>query len=227
MRGGYIELRGRAEHEIRYRYQCERCDAFTEWKHSTIAQESISVRGTGVSMRVAKRSANDLSKAESIVLATPDEQIKIDAEAKERLEKCVSGLKKSLETESYGVVFPDEPFIADMYNEAFSLGKACPKCGYRQTWYPAVSDTESAMDKAKHSAKGFGFLGALAATAAMLFLVDNALTGILYAALTALASAVSAGLFAYVRTYLRVSNVKVYYLLSKSNRKPEVDWGGL
>ena len=111
-----------AKRDVKYRYICQKCDVNTEWFASVVYAHNNYTIKYGRFKVNAEYDPSVIDKKKSVAL--------------ERLEKSTSVLTKILNDSTGEYNFPGEYVSADLYNKTFSAGKACPNCGWQQSWYP-------------------------------------------------------------------------------------------
>jgi len=209
LRGFNSRITKTLERKLRYRYRCERCGFVTDWFESGVEYTYSDIR--------------HLSK-ENWVL--PQEQLeKIEDNAHKMFDSLLRKIQQALRARGCEVVLRDDPFVADEYNRVFQEGAACPRCGARQTWYPAVSETPAGAPAALRWAFLLGGVG-LGLAALFTFLFPDALPRQLVFAGYALPAVLAGAVIGTGGALQKSQAVVDYYNSATEHNKPEVDWGG-
>ena len=220
----HFEIKCIAKHDIHYRYQCENCGATTEWTKATITQKASKIQKFGGYRGIEKSGNDELRLSEHRILSAPDMQLQVDAVAKKRIDNVILLFRKILSSDMSEIIIENEPFIVSLYNDIFCSGKSCPTCGYKQSWYPAISNIIST----RKSIKNFTLLFCAMSLVLSSIICAIALKTVLSIFLGISFTVIIAGFIGGVCGYAQAK-----YLLNKKSkhigdihniRKPEVDW---
>jgi hypothetical protein len=150
------------------------------------------------------------------LLETPEQVAKAQAAVNKRLNKAITKFNTAIESRTTEVIFPGDPFLADAYNDIFAHGEACPHCGERQTWYPAVSETESTPKRIRNNAIAFALIGLIPA-----FLAKDAFP--LYY-LIPLATALLGGGIGWLLADEAIKKKQKFFDSHPKHNNPEIEW---
>jgi hypothetical protein len=150
-RGIFAQFTKTAETTLRYRYVCENCGKTTDWFIAHLSHKLNRIKNIG--------GAN----AGSALLETPELVQKGQSTVNKQLNAAILAINTAITERTDEVVFPNEPFLTDAYNDIFQCGEACPNCGEQQTWYPAVSETVTIIKSIRDNVIIFAIIGLVVA----------------------------------------------------------------
>jgi serine/threonine protein kinase len=146
-RGVFAQYSKEAQTTLRYRFVCESCEKLSEWYTARMSHKSNRLQ------KISQISAG------SKVLETPEIIAKEQENVNRKLNLAIEKFNTAIIQRTQEVIFPGDPFLAKAYNDIFQHGEACPHCGERQTWYPAVSETKSITKSIRNNATIFAAAG--------------------------------------------------------------------
>ncbi|MCL2217056.1 MAG: protein kinase [Defluviitaleaceae bacterium] len=195
----------KAECTLKYRYKCEQCK-FVTWEFESKLQQ-IAQHRQASGGRFSVNLDLNIKALENT-----------KQQALERLENLKAAIKKMVYEASYEIVEPNEPFIVECYNEVLSEGQACPRCGKRQTWYPAayrrISKFKNALRNAIVAVVVGNVLGFVAFDLTPLYLIIAQAVLLAGGGLTGLLCATS-----------RIKSRKQHFQDTPRLRVPVITWG--
>jgi hypothetical protein len=148
-RGIFAQFSKEAETTLRYRYVCESCTEITEWYIAHMHHQSLRTQ------RIGRFDAG--SKLLEFSKHIKEEQFAV----KKRLNTAIERFNTAIVKRTTEVIFPGDPFLTDAYNSIFRHGEACPYCGERQTWYPAVAEVTTVFKRVRNNAISFTIIGTI------------------------------------------------------------------
>jgi len=220
---GYIETKRIAKQEIRYRYKCEYCQTITEWYDSSIIQKANKIYRFKRNKKIDDLNIYNFDNDDKNSLTHPKLDEQLDKKAKQRIKIIINKLNDSLYNSNSVLNFPDEPFIASIFNETFVKGKSCPNCGKRQSWYPALSTTFSNKQSVIQFSIGFAVTGVIL-TSLAIGITATTLSFLFYLSIVFIGALIIGGIFGLLFSLYN----KNKYLKTNNNTKIsnilEVDW---
>jgi len=141
------ELVLEAKRNVKYRYICEKCDVATEWFTSVMfAEEKYVVKSTRFKVEMGYDP-----------FLIREKKLK----ALKKLQNLTSIFTKVIDDSTGEYCFPGQHVLADIFNEMFSEGMACPSCKERQSWYPMDTTHQSIFKYIKIYVLSFMIFGNL------------------------------------------------------------------
>jgi len=200
----------KAECTVKYRYKCEKCGYLTKWSESAIS-------------RTAYHSLNS-TRVEIKAIHDPKNLEKAKTKSLEDLDRLVSAFKQVIAKIPSKTIIPEEPYLAEYYKDVFSLGKACPRCLRRQTWYSAVAWPISKRKYALRYAIIILILGNILGFIAIHLLFANIGITFFYQIAAQPIFLLFGGLIGYAIAAIRVKLDKRHYKSASRHNIPEIEW---
>jgi len=208
-RGVFNEYERTSSRGFRYKYICENCSNETDWISSEISQKALTIK------RLKRFRAGES------MMRAPKELKKIDKQANIALTNSIGRINRAIAEYADVMLIEGEPLLVDEFNRMFFEGSACPKCGARQPWYPAVSEIPSPPRAARSYALGFALIGVIVSLLfAPIFSGDAFL---LFAALNVACFVVLGAAVGYALASVRLKRVRA--IKSSSGKVfTEIEW---
>jgi hypothetical protein len=160
------------------------------------------------SLRISRIGRRNVVKA---LIESSEQVAKAQAAVNKRLNTAIAAFNTTIETRTNEVIFPGDPFLSDAYNDIFAHGNECPFCGERQTWYPAVSETESLPKRTRNYAIIF----------AAISLIPTYLSKIILIPIIAAALGAAIG---YLTAKSKIREKQKFFDSHPKHNNPEIEW---
>ena len=216
----HIEIKCVASHDIYYKYQCEHCNTVTDIYNKSIMQKANKIIKLGGLGNIYNRRG----RIDDIIVSAPEYQIQIDEEAKKRLTEVIILLKDIINKRSTKIIYINDQFILNIYNDIFAFGKSCPNCGNRQSWYPAYQYKKPKHILIMNNAIGFFVFSFIISVIIIGFITKNIFYNLFYALAVAVIFSSLGGIYGCLTYFLYYKKINNHIKKIKRINKPIVDW---